>query len=108
MRNMLLVTMGLMLFSGQAMSQSAFRSSYSHSAFSGSAYAQPSRQQSFTGSSYSQPVHVGGYVKSDGTYVQPYYRTSPDETRSNNYSTSGNINPYTGEAGTRSPDDYGY
>lgn len=48
-------------------------------------------------------VYVNGYYKSNGTYVQPYYRTSPDDSLLNNYSTQGNVNPYTGEMGTKSP-----
>jgi hypothetical protein len=48
-------------------------------------------------------VHVNGYYRSNGTYVQPYQRTAPDSTLSNNYSTQGNINPYTGQAGTVNP-----
>lgn len=51
-------------------------------------------------------VYVSGYTKSNGTYVKPYYRTSPNHTRNDNYSTKGNINPYTGEYGTK-PRDYG-
>ena len=44
---------------------------------------------------------VKGYYKSNGTYVQPHYRSSPNSTTSDNWSTSGNTNPYTGEKGTR-------
>ena len=39
---------------------------------------------------------VGGYVRRDGTYVQPYQRTNPDSNPWNNYSTKGNTNPFTG------------
>jgi hypothetical protein len=46
---------------------------------------------------------VDGYYRSNGTYVQPHYRTSPDSTVYNNYSTKGNYNPYTGNYGTRNP-----
>ena len=49
------------------------------------------------------PVHVEGYQNSQGTYVQPYRRTRPDNTRWNNYGTEGNTNPYTGRQGTRRP-----
>ncbi len=45
-------------------------------------------------------VHVNGYFRKDGTYVQPYYRSSPNDTTDDNYSTKGNYNPYTGERGT--------
>ena len=30
-------------------------------------------------------VPVNGYYKNNGTYVQPYHRTSPDNTTTNNY-----------------------
>lgn len=33
------------------------------------------------------PGHVRGYIKSDGTYVQPYYRAEPN-TRQNSYGSS--------------------
>ena len=31
-------------------------------------------------------VHVNGYFRSNGTYVQPHYRTYPDGNPYNNYS----------------------
>lgn len=46
-------------------------------------------------------VHVDGYYRKDGTYVQPHYRSAPDSTPNNNWSTQGNRNPYTGQEGTR-------
>jgi len=46
---------------------------------------------------------VRGYVRRDGTYVAPHYRSSPDGNPHNNYSTRGNVNPYTGESGTVDP-----
>ena len=52
----------------------------------------------------SAQVHVNGYTKKDGTYVAPHERTAPDSTKLNNYSTQGNVNPYTGRAGTVSPE----
>jgi opacity protein-like surface antigen len=48
-------------------------------------------------------VHVRGYTRRDGTYVQPHYRSSPDGNPSNNWSTRGNVNPYTGQYGTHQP-----
>jgi hypothetical protein len=48
-------------------------------------------------------TYVRGHTRSDGTYVQGHYRSSPNSTTSDNYSTRGNINPYTGQPGTRSP-----
>jgi len=52
--------------------------------------------------------HVGGYVRQDGTYVAPHYQTNPDSTRANNWSTLGNVNPYTGAPGTRPAYPSGY
>lgn len=50
--------------------------------------------------SASAQVDVNGYYRNDGTYVQPHHRTAPNNTISDNYSTKGNINPYTGQPGT--------
>ena len=47
--------------------------------------------------------YVNGYVRKDGTYVQPHYRTEPNSTKLDNYSTQGNVNPYTGRPGTIDP-----
>ena len=44
-------------------------------------------------------VWVNGYFNSYGSWVPGYYRTSPDSSFSNNYSSRGNINPYTGQRG---------
>jgi hypothetical protein len=46
-------------------------------------------------------VKVNGYTKKSGKYVAPHYRTAPDKKKSNNWSTKGNINPYTGKKGTK-------
>lgn len=48
-------------------------------------------------------VRVRGYTRKDGTYVAPHYRSSPNRSRSDNYSTRGNYNPYTGAKGTVNP-----
>lgn len=45
-----------------------------------------------------------GYVTKNGTYVAPSYATNPNDTKLDNYSTKGNINPYTGKVGTVDPD----
>lgn len=49
---------------------------------------------------------VNGYTKSNGTFVQGHYRSSPDNNIYNNWSTKGNVNPYTGKIGTKNPDYY--
>jgi len=46
---------------------------------------------------------VNGYMRSDGTYVQGHYRSNPNGTLLDNYSTKGNYNPYTGKMGTVDP-----
>lgn len=45
-----------------------------------------------------------GYTRKDGTYVQGHYKTSTNETNHDNFSTSGNINTFTGSTGTRARD----
>lgn len=40
--------------------------------------------------------YVDGYYKSNGTYVNGYWRSSPDGNPYNNFSYPGNTNPYTG------------
>ncbi len=44
--------------------------------------------------------YVHGYSRSNGHYVQPYYRSSPNNTVTDNFSYHGNVNPYTGRPGT--------
>lgn len=51
-------------------------------------------------------VHVRGYTRSNGTYVQPHYRSNPDGNPYNNWSFPGNVNPMTGKIATGDPDTY--
>ena len=53
-------------------------------------------------------VHVNGYYRHDGTYVQPHMRTAPDAIKTNNFSYQGNINPYTGKVGTNPDNSLNY
>ncbi len=50
--------------------------------------------------------YVRGYVRQDGTYVQPYMRSTPDNNPYNNYSFPGNTNPYTGQVAPGNPNSY--
>ena len=51
---------------------------------------------------YSQNVvYVKGYTKKNGTYVEGHYRTKANNTVMDNFSTYPNVNPYTGEIGTK-------
>jgi len=55
------------------------------------------------GSVEAKTIRVKSYYKpSTGSYVMPSYRTSPNKTKLDNYSTKGNYNPYTGKIGTKS------
>jgi hypothetical protein len=51
--------------------------------------------------------YVTGHTTESGTYVQGHMATNPNNTRNDNYSTRGNVNPYTGEAGTKPRDGEG-
>lgn len=48
-------------------------------------------------------TYTPGYTRRDGSYVAPHYQTAPNNTLMDNWSTRGNVNPYTGERGTRDP-----
>lgn len=50
--------------------------------------------------------YVRGYFRQNGTYVQPYWRTTPNSNLYDNYSTKGNVNPYTGQRGYENPYKY--
>lgn len=56
----------------------------------------------FTTTAHAQSYHRG-YTNQYGTYVQPHWQSSPNSTTLDNYSTRGNVNPYTGSTGTRDP-----
>lgn len=49
-------------------------------------------------------VWVRGYTRSDGTYVNGYYKTTPNSTNRDNFTTKPNVNPYTGQPGYIQPD----
>jgi hypothetical protein len=53
-----------------------------------------------TGSNPSS-TYVRPYLTQEGNVVQGYQRTTPDNSILNNFSTLGNVNPYTGAIGTR-------
>lgn len=59
---------------------------------------------SFSAVAEAKTVRVKGYYKpSISRYVAPSYRTAPNHSRFDNYSTKGNLNPFTGKKGTVSP-----
>jgi len=48
-------------------------------------------------------LYIDGYTKKDGTYIKGYYRSLPDKNKLNNWSSKGNINPFTGKKGYEKP-----
>lgn len=48
--------------------------------------------------------YVKGYHRKDGTYVKGHYRTNPNSTNRDNYSTKPNTNPWTGKKGWIEPE----
>ena len=56
----------------------------------------------FSVSAWAQ-TYVQPHVTKNGTYVEGHMRSNQNDTRMDNYSTKGNKNPYTGQAGTVNP-----
>lgn len=46
-------------------------------------------------------THVNGHYRNNGSYVQGHYRSDADGVVENNWSHTGNVNPYTGQRGYR-------
>ena len=44
---------------------------------------------------------ISGHTTKNGTYVAPSRATNPNSSKADNYSTKGNVNPYTGKEGTK-------
>jgi hypothetical protein len=57
-------------------------------------------------SGHARDTYVKPYVRKDGTYVNGYMRTAPNNTVNDNYSTQGNVNPYTGAPGSKPQNPY--
>ncbi len=70
--------------------------SLAFSAFAADGYKPATGTGSKSGS-----TSVGGYTTKNGTYVSPHQRSTPDSNPKNNWSTKGNVNPYTGKKGTK-------
>jgi hypothetical protein len=51
----------------------------------------------------SAQTYVQGHYRKDGTYVAPHYRSDANDTKTDNYSSKPNYNPYTGQQGTLDP-----
>ncbi|MGV8822994.1 hypothetical protein [Methylibium petroleiphilum] len=48
-------------------------------------------------------TYVSPHVTRDGRLVEGHFKSAPNNTKLDNYSTKGNVNPYTGQAGTKDP-----
>lgn len=72
-------------------------------ALSTATQAQSGLYGGFGTGSNSRSHSTNGYTNSYGTYVAPSHATNPNNTQYDNYSTRGNVNPYTGAVGTRNP-----
>lgn len=56
------------------------------------------------GFSHAKPYqYIRPYVKSNGKIVNGYLKTYQNNTKFDNFSTKGNINPFTGKKGTVNP-----
>ena len=69
-------------------------------------YGSSSRRSTTTSTYGTNPstTSVSGYTRSNGTYVNGYTRTRRNGTNHDNFSTSGNYNPYSGTTGSRARD----
>lgn len=54
-------------------------------------------------SSVDAATRVKSYYNKSGTFVQSHFRSNSNFSKFDNYSTKGNINPYTGKNGTVNP-----
>ena len=53
----------------------------------------------------SADTYVAPYVTKNGTFVEGHWRSSSNSTKTDNYSSQGNVNPYTGKQGSENPYD---
>ena len=47
--------------------------------------------------------YVRPYTTKRGVYVSLHYQTNPNGTKLDNWSTKGNVNPFTGKPGAKDP-----
>ena len=53
-----------------------------------------------TGTTFAADQAFKGYLRKDGTYVEPYHRTTPDNNLYDNYASQAYLHPWTGHRGT--------
>ena len=54
-----------------------------------------------SGAAHARGTRVRSYTTKRGTHVSSHYRSSANHTKRDNYSTKGNVNPYTGKRGSK-------
>jgi hypothetical protein len=66
--------------------------------------ATAAQAQYLSGTGSNPSTHTSsGYTRGNGTYVAPYVATNPNGTQRDNFGTSGNYNPSSGQTGHRTP-----
>lgn len=60
----------------------------------------------FIAPTFAKDTYVKGYTRSNGVHVRGHYKSHKNSTKRDNFTTRGNVNPYTGKKGTRSPYKY--
>lgn len=55
----------------------------------------------FTLAAQAEQQYVQGHFRRDGSWEMPHHQSAPDNNRDNNWDVQGNLNPYTGEWGTK-------
>jgi hypothetical protein len=86
------------ILASSGMAEAKGSGGHSHSSSSSTSHS----KSSSTTTGYHE---VRGYTRKDGTYVAPHYQTDPNGTRNDNWSTTGNVNPFTGKEGTKPRDE---
>src|SRR3569623_970895 len=74
-------------------------SSSGHTSSGGGHISSSVGHSSSSGGSHS----IRRYVKKSGTFVAPSHATNPNQSKLDNWSTRGNVNPHTGKVGTKDP-----
>lgn len=69
----------------------------------GGSHSSSGSHSTHTSSSSGGAHTVSGHVTKNGTYVAPHRQTNPNDTKHDNWSSKGNVNPDTGKAGTKDP-----
>lgn len=90
------------LLFGVALLLTSATSGFAQSAYGTSNSKPPSPGLYGTGSNPSNQ-YVSPYTTNRGSTVPGHYQTTPNSTQTDNYGAKGNVNPYTGAIGTRTP-----